>query len=895
MADQDRIRRQIVQRLSLRAPQEQSLEILAKVVDLIGFDKDIDPVQALETIKAAYASVEEFEREFPSLCFALATGVGKTRLMGAFVSYLFLTGRSKNFFVLAPNTTIYDKLIEDFSNQGSPKYVFKGIAEFAQNPPIIVTGDTWQEGRGVRGSDLFGGNVIVNIFNVDKINKDKGKVKRMHEYIGQSYFDYLAGLPDLVLLMDEAHRYRAKAGVKAVEELKPVLGLELTATPKTVGARSQDFKNVIFDYGLGNAMADGFVKEPAVATRADFRKADFSQDQLEQIMLEDGIHYHEHVKVELDIYSRNTGRFLVHPFILVVAQDTAHADEIRLRVESDGFFDGNYKGRVAVVHSNTTGEESDDAMQRLVGLETDNQTEIVIHVNKLKEGWDVTNLYTIVPLRASASDILTEQTLGRGLRLPYGERTGVETVDTLTVIAHDRFDDVISKAREAGSLVKLKEIKIGGDGEVSGEGAFVLEAPTTTESMLSGRKSGVPGIVEEETATIFETVQEREAADAALVLIQQKYERKLTGGISGLRDSAVQAELTRDVEQIIQPKQGSLEGIGVKTDVKKVIEKVAQALVANTIEIPEIVVIPTRDVTFGYKDFDLQGLESKRHQPISDQILIRNLRTESQRELARSVDGAREARMENYIIRHLIAFDTIDYDSHSNLLYKLAGQVTAHLKTYLASEEDVENVALNHGKEWADFIFQQMKGHYWETPTDYQAKVTRGFRILKAQNFNVSGADRIRDLKDGVTPRSDTKKYVFNGLKKCGYPYQKFDSDDERRFAVLIDGDFEKSVQRWIKPGPRQFQIEYAAGQAYEPDFVVETDMEKLIVEVKARNELTDEIVLAKARAASEWVKYANEHAKTNGGKEWGYLLVPGDAITESATLAGLAASCRRD
>lgn len=893
MADQDRIRRQIAQRLSLRAPQEQSLQILADVVDRLGFDKEIDPVQALETIKDAYPSVEDFEREFPSLCFALATGVGKTRLMGAFVSYLFLTERSKNFFVLAPNTTIYDKLIEDFSNQTSPKYVFKGIAEFAQNPPVIVTGDTWQEGRGVRGSDLFGGNAIINIFNVDKINKDKGKVKRMHEYIGQSYFDYLAGLPDLVLLMDEAHRYRAKAGMKAVAELRPVIGLELTATPKAVGARSQSFKNVIFDYGLGNAMSDGFVKEPAVATRADFRKADFNQDQLEQIMLEDGIHYHEHVKVELDIYARNTGKSLVHPFILVVAQDTAHADDIRVRVESDGFFDGNYKGRVAVVHSNQTGEESDEAMQRLVGLETDNETEIVIHVNKLKEGWDVTNLYTIVPLRASASDILTEQTLGRGLRLPYGERTGVETVDTLTVVAHDRFDDVIAKAREDGSIVKLKEIMIGGDGEVSGEGAFVLEAPTTTETMLSGRKSGIAGMAEDSTPVIFDTEQERSAADTALALIQQKYERRLTGGIGGLSDSAIRAEITRDVEQVIQPKQGSLEGIAVKTDVKKVVEKVTQALVDNTIEIPEIVVIPTRDVTFGYKDFDLEGLESKRYQPISDQILIRNLRTESQRELARSVDGAREARVENYIVRHLIAFDTIDYDTHAALLYKLAGQVVAHLRTYLTTEDDVENVALNHGKEWADFIFQQMKDHYWETPTDYRAKVTRGFRVLKAQNFNVSGTDRIRDLKNGVTPRSDTKKYVFNSLKKCGYPYQKFDSDDERRFAVLIDSGFETAVRRWIKPGARQFQIEYASGQAYEPDFVVETDTEKLIVEIKARNEMTDEIVLAKARAAAEWVKYANEHAAVNGGKSWGYLLVPGDAITESATLAGLIASHR--
>ncbi len=58
------------------------------------------------------------------------------------------------------------------------------------------------------------------------------RIKRLSEYIGESYFDYLAGLDDLVLLMDESHRYRAAAGMQAINELKPVLGLELTATPQ---------------------------------------------------------------------------------------------------------------------------------------------------------------------------------------------------------------------------------------------------------------------------------------------------------------------------------------------------------------------------------------------------------------------------------------------------------------------------------------------------------------------------------------------------------------------------------------------------------------------------------------------------------------------------------------
>ena len=199
--------------------------------------------------------------------------------MGAFIAYLYLTQRSRHFFVLAPNTTIYNKLIADFSPE-SPKYVFKGIAEFASNPPLIITGENYETGRGVRfdqgtSTDLFGSDVHINIFNIDKINKEAGPrgrpgMKKLQETIGTSYYDYLSQLNDLVLLMDEAHRYRGSAGARAIGELRPILGLELTATPRTVGARSQPFKNVIYDYGLGQAMADGFVKEPAVATRKNF-------------------------------------------------------------------------------------------------------------------------------------------------------------------------------------------------------------------------------------------------------------------------------------------------------------------------------------------------------------------------------------------------------------------------------------------------------------------------------------------------------------------------------------------------------------------------------------------------------------------------------------------------
>src|SRR4029077_19109330 len=115
--------------------------------------------------------------------------------------------------------------------------------------------DNYESGRGVRKGAMFETDELhVNIFNISKINSevrgDKApRIKRLVEYIGESYFEYLSKLDDLVLLMDESHRYRASAGVRAINELKPILGLELTATPQVEkGTKAEPFRNVIYSY-----------------------------------------------------------------------------------------------------------------------------------------------------------------------------------------------------------------------------------------------------------------------------------------------------------------------------------------------------------------------------------------------------------------------------------------------------------------------------------------------------------------------------------------------------------------------------------------------------------------------------------------------------------------------
>jgi type III restriction enzyme len=898
----DRTVRTISQRLSLRKPQSDSLEILADVLHRIDLSKGYDPEATLAAIRDTYPTVEAFEHDFPSLCFALATGVGKTRLMGAFVSYLYLTGKSRHFFVLAPNKTIYEKLISDFSPE-SPKYVFKGIAEFAANPPLIITGDNYESGIGVRfeggrSSDLFGSDVHINIFNVDKINKEesprgKPRMKRLQETIGESYYAYLSRLDDLVLLMDESHRYRASAGANAIDGLKPILGLEFTATPKTVGARPVPFRNVIYSYPLGQAMADGFVKEPAVATRKDFDPRSVGEQELEQIKLEDAVHHHDHVAVELDRYHRTTGAPKVTPFILIVAADTTEAKRLREFVESDKFFKTRFKGKVAEVHSNLRGEESEEAMQRLVALEKDGNTEIVIHVNKLKEGWDVTNLYTIVPLRASASEILTEQTLGRGLRLPFGKRVSkggddeFAAVDRLTVIAHERFEDIIAQAREPGSIV-MKTVEIGEGGDISVTGATLVTAPSVAEMIVTGVQPQIPGFAEtERPAFVFKSPEEGKAAEVTLEVIK-RYERKL-GSAEALREKTVQQQIAEEVRELVRPVQGTLEGVVEQPRIDQIVQTVAVTVADRTISIPQIVVLPKKQVTFTFEDLNLANLESVNMRPIEDGIIIEDLRTQARFYLARALDDPREARPEDYLVRYLIERNEIDYDAHATLLYKLAGQMVARTRSYLADDAEIENVLLRHGRQLADFIFAQMMNHYRETPLgedDYEVTVARGFMLLQAQPMNVPQGQRVRDFKQAIAPLSDTRKHVFGGFKKCCYPLQKFDTDPERRLAVTIDGDAD--VEKWLKPGRNQFRIDYRSGESYEPDFVAETKTRMLICEVKARNELEAADVKAKAAAATKWCKTATQYA--GGAKPWTYLLIPDDQITGSATLNGLAA-----
>ena len=100
--------------------------------------------------------------------------------------------------------------------------------------------------------------------------------------------------------------------------------------------------------------------------------------------------------------------------------------------------------------------------------------------------------------------------------------------------------------------------------------------------------------------------------------------------------------------------QGTLAGVVAQPNVERVVDILVDKMVEQTIEIPEIVIIPTKDVSFGFNDFDLTSLGSINYQPISDEIQIAELRTQHKTVLAKAMGAAREERLDDYIIRHLI-------------------------------------------------------------------------------------------------------------------------------------------------------------------------------------------------------------------------------------------------
>lgn len=884
----------IKQRLSLREPLAEALEVVAKLADKLALKKPSGEEEYEAYLKEQLKLAQEvcpfcknFERDFPSFAFSIATGIGKTRLMGACIAYLYLKKGIRHFFILAPNLTLYEKLIRDFGDTSYEKYVFKGLSEFVHNTPVVITGENYNSAHG-----LFSAQEIqINIFNIAKFNSENRggapRMRRLAECLGQSYFDYLASLDDLVILMDEAHRYHADASKRAINELRPILGLEMTATP--TDEKGKSFKNIVYEYNLAQALDDGkYVKIPTVARRKNFSKGTMSEEELDVLKIEDAINIHERTKVHLELYARNTNQQLVKPFILVVCRNIGHAERTKTLIEEE-LFDGRYAGKVLQIDSST---KKDEEIEKLfVSLEnTDNQIEIVIHVNMLKEGWDVKNLYTIVPLRAADAPILVEQSIGRGLRLPYGgKRTGDPDVDKLTVIAHENFEAVIAKAQDPSSVLsKYSYIELEEE-DYSAEPSHVSPVQTIIEvQQKKAIEAARTAIEKQETKQKYDAI--RAVSDMIPIANTQ------VKNISELAKPEVKAFIRSHAIAAIKEKAQQSDPLFAEqiaaeqiAHIDEVVDEAINTFIDATIEIPRMTV--QKEVFKAeYQWFDLDTRIGFDLPALQDELIRVSIGAGEQSvETIQIQSGRKFDKPINVIVNALIDYDDIDYDENSELLYHLAGQALEAISANLEDKDTLAKIIHDFKKAIASSIYDQMKRHFVMQSTGYVKPKVLPFTGIVPQNVKeIEGYGRT-NYQTVIAP-SHLRKFIFTGYLKSYYVEYKFDSKTEHDFSFVLEND--KKVLRWLRPAREQFSIYWSNGsKRYEPDFIVETTDTIYMVETKAATNVSTDEVQQKKAAAEEYCRHASEFTAENGGKPWRYILLPHDVVDRTASFEYLIAT----
>lgn len=864
--------------MSLRKPQEKSLKILEEVMTSINVQNNMNLKVALGGVHALYPICTDFERDFMSLTFALATGVGKTRLMGAFISYLYTQHNIKNFFVVAPNTTIYEKLKKDLSDSSNSKYVFKGLGCF-NTPPQIITDDDYK----ARQITLFESDIRIFIFNIDKFNKEESNMKKINEFIGESFFEYLSNLSDLVLIMDESHHYRAKKGMQAINELNPLLGLELTATPiVTTGSKQIPFKNVVYEYPLSKAIEDGYTRTPFAGTRSDINFSNFGEEELDKIMLIDGLKLHERAKKELEAYALNNSNEdnevrKVKPFMMVVCKDTEHAKWVENYIKSEEFEGGAYADKTIIVHSKQKGSESEENTKLLLDVEHyDNPVEIVIHVNMLKEGWDVNNLYTIVPLRTAASKVLREQMVGRGLRLPYGKRTGNEVVDAVYLTAHDKFQDILDEAQKgdsifkAGNIIKIEEIE---------------ENISTTQLALDYDTF----LVQDEAYSygIAKTEKNDEIIDKVFSIAKEEIQKEIisTRNVELLNEQKIKIT-EKVVDKIKENKNISEDFVQNELPLYKwinnTVDKTTEKIKEKCIPIPRLIIADEGADEYGFVDFDL-NLSEFNYVPIKNELLIQNLKDLSDSD---RIDGD-TINFEGYnpkkeILEIIRTKPEIDYEKCSSLLFKLISQLIEHYEKKYDTKM-MQNIIMMNKKDIASKIYSQMMqdNHFYCENSLIQYSV---MDVKSSNIFQTYRWDKMLNLYENYD--GNIKSILFDGITKGVFDTAKFDSYPELLLARILEKD--SDVENWLRPAQKEFNITYNRGRYYVPDFVVETDDCFFIVEVKGEDKINDADVIAKSKKAIIFCEVASNWSKENGRKEWKYLFIPSKEIMPSSSFKNL-------
>lgn len=786
-------------RLDLREPNREALDSIARSVSQ---HYDVDGKQP------------PFEGVVDS-----ATGVGKTYVLAAAMEYFAGAGQ-RNFAVITPGRTILEKTVANFT----PGHR-KSLTDDMSFRPVVITADNFATAD-MRAAMDDPMKVKLFVFTVQALVRPTSTTgRRTHKFqegLGEAFYQHLRDLSDLVVFADEHHVYYGRAFSEAVRGLDPYALIGLTATPHKQTPRDQ----IIYSYPLAAAIAGQYVKAPVVVGRRDDRTDP-------ETKLHDGLELLDmKAKVVASYRQAHPDAKPVNPVMLVIAQNIDDADEYGRILRSKDFLGGRYADAVLVVHS----DAPDQALAALDKVEDpDSPFRIIISVGMLKEGWDVANVYVIASMRASVSEILTEQTLGRGLRLPFGVYTGIEFLDTLEVLAHERYEQLLQHAGVLNGKfidyrVRMIERETAQGQKVAVREESTVERPVELLQAPEAPALGLGGTV---------TVGALESRTATAMEAAQKTAEFLT-----IADSAPPLRIPR-------------------LDIK-------------TIESP----FSLADIT------DLEPFRS----------LGRRLREDLSGELRRRRISARIEQGPDGLRRTVLitadATDRIVSQGRLLPLDSLTDELTSTvLGAPIAPGRARERAAAtpiiaalldglgDRAQEVLSAALDRIAGRLVELVTGearkYLSKPSIG-EVVAVSDFRPTRQGREATTEDLTGPFKKSVGYL--GWKRSLFSQAWFDSTPERDAAVLIDGD--SDVLCWVRLHTNDLPILWNGfKQNYNPDFiVVETSGTHWIVEVKGKDRIGTDDVKQKREAAIRWVQHVN--ASDAVTEEWRYLLVSEEDVT---------------
>jgi type III restriction enzyme len=776
-------------------------------------------VQTIAARVSQHFDVDDGQAPFEAVIDA-ATGVGKTYiLVGALELFVHAFG-IHDFVIVTPGRTILEKTKENFT-PGSPKSVVDNLSF----RPVVITSGNFATPT-MRDAMDDPTQAKIYLFTVQALirpeTKGARKTHKFQEGLGTEFYAHLQNIDNLVVFADEHHTYYGPQFSSAVRDLKPWVLIGLTATPDKKTPEEQ----IIFRYPLAAAIADQLVKTPVIVGRRDDRT-----DALTK--LSDGATLLEAKEQAIAAYCEGTEADHVNPVMLVVAKDTADADDYGEILRSSEFADGKYADAVLVVHS----KQPDDALEALQHVEDpDSRVRIIISVGMLKEGWDVKNVYVIASMRALVSAILTEQTLGRGMRLPFGHYTGIEILDTLEVVAHERYEELLKKK------------------DVLNEQFIDYRTYAATRVNADGKQVVVTETVKAETPVI-------------------------TGEIPDDIPGAPGAPVVTNTDERAAQAQGAV------TRMQQTIERRPDA--------PEIVVpiLKMTTIESKFSVADITDLESFRR-------LGSTLAANPEDELARTVVSARVVTGADGIKRtELITAPAADRVHAPSTLFALddlrerltemvlgAPAVPARKDQRQAAQPLIDAFVEGLGPNAAEILSANLDragARLIRLVNEEQREFVAKPKFDEVVELRPFEATRTTDRK----PTPDrlgkfVRSVAYDGWIRSLYPVEWFDSEPERRVANMVDDD--DSVNCWVRLHIGELPILWNGfGNEYNPDLIViDNDGTHWIVEVKMGKEMGAEDVKGKREAAKRWTNYVNADSSVKA--TWRYLLVSESDIRDA-------------